>query len=448
MTNDRFAIRGGQVVTPSGITRMDIAIESGRIVAVGDTDGGPTVDASGLLIFPGMIDVHVHLLDPAEPDRETIETGTAAAAAAGVTTIVEHSHPTAVQCADAFRAKVDFLSRRALVDFGVGAHFPDDDLDAIPAMAAEGAAFIKVLTCGTPFTQSVSYGRLSEGMRRFSDLGIPFLIHAEDCSLVDTARERLVVEGRHDGALVREWRQPLAERAAASVVAMIAVETGAVTVLAHCTSAEIVDCVVAARVQGARMYAETCPQYFTFRADEVDRLGGLRKFTPPARASSPDDFAAMWSRVEGGGVDYFASDHAPASRETKQNDPIWSCPFGLPGLDTTFRFLLDAAARGNLSYGKVADLCSQAPARIYGLSPRKGAILPGADADLVMVDPTALETLQDEHIVSKAGWSPFSGREFHGRVVATYLRGKRVAADGKPLAGPGTGRFMPIRRGV
>ena len=449
MTDGRLTFRGGQVITPTGKVRADIAVEAGRIVDVGNIDfsEGHAVDAEGLMIFPGMIDVHVHLLDPAEPDRETIETGTAAAAVGGVTSIIEHSHPTAVHCAETFRTKVDFISRRAMVDFGVGAHFPNDDLNAIPALAAEGAAFIKVLTCGTPFTRSVPYGWLREGMRRFAGLAIPFLIHAEDASLVDAARERLAAEGRHDGAIVREWRHPLAERAAAAVVAMIAVETGAVTVLAHCTSAEIVDCVVDARAQGARIYAETCPQYFAFFADEVDRLGGLRKFTPPARAASQSDIEAMWDRVEGRGIDYFASDHAPASREQKQNDPVWTCPFGLPGLDTTFRFLLDAAARGRLSYEKVAELCAHAPARIYGLSPRKGAIVVGADADIVLVDPSAVETLSDDQIVSKAGWTPFSGQEFQGRIVATYLRGAQIAANGKPLAEPGSGRFLPVRRG-
>ena len=153
----------------------------------------------------------------------------------------------------------------------------------------------------------------------------------------------------------------------------------------------------------------------------------------------------MWEAVSSGEIDYIASDHAPSTRRQKLSGSIWDAPFGLPGIDTTLPVLLDGAAAGRISYERVAELYAEKPAQIYGLHPRKGSLMPGADADLVLVDPDATYEVRDEDIRSRAGWSPLAGRILKGRAVQTLLRGQVVAADGA-LVGERRGRFVHGRR--
>jgi dihydroorotase len=176
---------------------------------------------------------------------------------------------------------------------------------------------------------------------------------------------------------------------------------------------------------------------------EVLEHGAFRKFTPPARARSTEDLDAMWAAVAAGDVDLVSSDHAPATAEQKRDGSIWDVHFGLPGIDTTFPILLDGAHAGRLGYERVVAVYAEAPATTYGLFPRKGSLRPGADADVVLVDPEATWTVRDDDVLSKAGWSPFAGRTLTGRAVRTYLRGTLAAQDGRVVAEPGAGRFQP-----
>ncbi|MBM4314381.1 MAG: amidohydrolase family protein, partial [Deltaproteobacteria bacterium] len=369
---------------------------------------------------------------------------TAAAAAQGVTSLIEHSHCTAVHSGAEFRNKRDYLKNRSVVDFGIGAHFPTESVDHVGEAEQEGAAFIKVMTCTTHGIKGVATGELQEAMSRYGRTGIPFLIHAEDEGLTAAAERRLKATSRRDGGIIPEWRSRLAETVAAQSVATIAEATGALTVFAHCSHPDIFRVALTSRQRGARLWTEACPQYFALREDEVLAYGALRKFTPPNRIASDDDVKALWACI--GDNTYFASDHAPSTLAQKASGSIWTAPFGLPGLDTTFRFLLDAAARGRISYPTLVDLYSRRPAMLYGFYPRKGTLLPGSDGDIVLVDPDAEYEMTDGMVISRAGWTPYAGRTFRGRTVAVYLRGKKIAENGKCLAQPGTGEFMAARR--
>jgi dihydroorotase-like cyclic amidohydrolase len=284
--------------------------------------------------------------------------------------------------------------------------------------------------------------RLYEVLRRAAACGAVCLVHAEDESLCDAAERALHAAHREDGGVIPAWRNRAAELVALGNVAVLARVTGARTVAAHVSHPAAVAQLARERASGAPLQIESCPQYLTLREEEVLEHGAFRKFTPPARARDDADLAAMWAAVADGTVDYVSSDHAPATAAQKRDGSIWDVHFGLPGVDTTFSVLLDGAHAGRLSYERVVAAYAEAPARTYGLFPAKGSLRPGADADVVLVDPAERWTVSDADVHSKAGWSPYSGRTLTGRAVRTYLRGTLVADGGRVLAAPGTGRFV------
>jgi dihydroorotase (multifunctional complex type) len=435
-----LGIEGGDVVTSEGRRRAHVYVAGGKIEAVTDErhPARNVVDASGLLVMPGMIDAHVHFMDPADTSREDFPTGTAAAACAGVTSIVEHTHAAPVITADDLREKREYLRSRACVDFGLAAHAWPDRLDAIAGVWREGAAFVKAFTCtthGVPGFDAAHLHALFSELARRDAVG---LVHSEDESLTASAERRLHEEGRTDGGVIPAWRNREAELAALAVVRVLAEAASANVVAAHVSHAAGLDAALPLKI-------ETCPQYLTLLQDDVLEQGPLRKFTPPARARTPADLEAMWAALGDGRVTYVSSDHAPSTVEQKRAGSIWDVHFGLPGIDTTFSVLLDGAQAGRITYERIVALYSEAPARVYGLWPAKGRLEPGADADIALVDPTIEWVVDNDDIVSKAGWSPFAGRTLVGRAVRTYLRGILVAADRNLVAEPGAGRYLPGR---
>ena len=440
-----LGIEGGTVVGARGRRRANVYVSGGRVAAVtGELlPAGERMDAGGLLVLPGMIDAHVHFMDPGDAEREDFPTGTAAAAAAGVTTVIEHTHAHPVRSAEELEAKRAHLRTRARVDFGIGAHAWPDRLDDVEGVWRAGAAFIKAFTCTTHGVPGFQPGPLRDLFDRVAAAGAVCMVHCEDESLTAEAERALRGAERTDGGIVPGWRNRDAELTALGTASLLARRTGARMVAAHVSHPDALDIVARERALGARITVESCPQYFELLEGEVLEHGAFRKFTPPARARSRHDLDAMWHALAHGRIDYVSSDHAPSTREQKQAGSIWDVHFGLPGVDTTLPVLLNAAAAGRIGYERLAEAYAETPAAVYGLAPAKGQIAPGADADLVLVDPERRWTVRDADIRSRAGWSPFSGRELVGGGVRTYVRG-RLAYDGfDVVAEPGAGRFLP-----
>ena len=440
----QLAIRGATLVTPHGRRRASVYVQDGRIAAV-DAEhhaADQNVDADGLHLLPGCVDGHVHFQDPGDTTREDFLSGSSAAAVGGTTTVIEHTHSHPVRSAEFLRDKIQHVSRRSVIDFGLAAHAWPDQVGRHRALWESGVTFFKVFTCTTHGVPGFDAARLLGLFREVASFDGLCLVHCEDETITAEAERALRAAGRDDPAIVPEWRSREAEQVALSTMGLLARLTGVRAIAAHVSHAAAVE------LLNRSVWVETCPQYLYLYEDEVLDHAGFRKFTPPARLRSPAEADEMWRRVASGGVTHISTDHAPSTRAQKTGGSIWDVHFGLPGVETTLSLLLHAVSEGRLSLERVVELVSEAPARLYGLYPRKGSLEVGADADLVLVDLAAERRLDNSAVVSKAGWTPYAGRRVVGRPVMTFSRGVPVAQDGHPTGEPGRGRFLPGRGAV
>ena len=436
-------ITGALVVSPHGRFRATIAIDGGRVAGLltePSSRAGRTIDADGLVALPGMVDQHVHFMDPGDSAREDFIRGSSAAAAGGVTTVIEHTHSNPVLRSADLRGKAAHLASRSVVDFGLTAHVFPETIDELPELWEAGAAMLKAFTCTTHGVPGLLADDVLRLFRSVAAVNARVLVHCEDEHVTEDNEERLRAANRHDYGVISEWRSPEAEAIAVGTVALLARITGARVTVAHASQPSVVDLVGRERALGARLTIESCPQYFFLTADDVAEHGPTRKFTPPARPAPAGEL--MWERLARGEIDVISTDHAPSTLEQKLADDIWDCPFGLPGVETTLPMLLGAVATGRLSLERLVEVYSATPARLLGLHPRKGALQPGSDADIVLVDPTRERVLRDADIISKAGWTPFDGCRVTGVPVMTMVRGTVVYEDGEVAAEPGHGRLI------
>ncbi len=442
-----LAVEAGTVATPGGTFKADVYVQDGKILAVGnvyDVEAKQKIDAQGLLVMPGAVDGHVHMMDPGYTEREDFTTGTAAAAVGGATTVIEH-HRTEppVLNAKLFSKKRDYCNPKAVVDFAFMGGAVPDNLHELRGMWDQGAVAFKTFTCALHGVTPMPTGNLRELFRTLATFDGITLIHAEDDSILSVNEQMLRESGRTDYLTVSDWRSEDAEFLAISSAVILARQTGVRAIFAHVSLPTSLHIIRNARLEGVKVYAESCPQYFYLTRDDLAEKGPWLKFAPSVRSS--ESATQMWTELELGNINVLGTDHCPFPKAEKAAgiEDIWKAPYGIPGIETTVRLMLNGVNKGMVSLERVVQALCETPARLYGLYPRKGCLLPGSDADILLVDMGVRERLSNEQIVSKCGWTPFEGMEVQGKVVMTLLRGAVVAENGQPVGGPGYGQFIP-----
>jgi allantoinase len=428
----------GRFVLPGMAPRRAVAtIRDGRIAALARAGAGVAgddlLDYGDALVLPGAVDVHVHTRSAPE---EGIERCTRAAAAGGVTTVVDMPYDAQgpIQTPEAFAAKVADVGGEAHVDVALWATVPPrGPIEHVEELVSAGAAAFKLSTFETHPQRfpRIPDGQLLAAFERIAAAGGLAGVHAENDEIVRAGIEAECQAGNGGDPLAHaRSRPPVAEHEAVARCLELARDTGVRLHVCHLSTPRGVALVRAARASGVDVSAESCPHYLLLDESELVRRGGEAKINPPLRAQA----------LAIAGIDIVASDHVGWPAQRKRGEDIFALASGAPGVELIVALIHDAFGPTAL-----ARLVSERPARRFGLWPRKGAILPGADADLVVIDPQSSWMVDPAALVTPAGWSPYAGRTLRGRVIAAFSRGVQVW-DGERVTSPaGHGRFVAAR---
>jgi len=439
MSAEEFVLRGRRVLTPEGIRPAAVRIRSGRIVAVEPLDSGPagqSADAGEAVVMPGVVDTHVHVNEPGRTDWEGFETATRAAAAGGVTTIVDmplNSVPPTTSV-EALHAKAERAAGHCRVHMGFWGGAVPGNLGQLEPLRRAGVFGFKCFLApsGVDEFGHVGSEELARVLEVTGSLGTVLLVHAEDPL-------RLAAHGSGGArsyAAYLESRPPEAEIVAVERVAALCRKTGGRAHVLHVSSADAAEAIARAKAQGAPITAETCPHYLTFAAEEIGEGATEFKCAPPIRGGANRE--RLWKTLADGILELVASDHSPAPpalkcRESGNFAEAWG---GISSLELALAAVWSAAGERNHSLEDVAAWMCSGPARLAGLSGVKGAIAPGHDADLVLFAPEEEWAVDPARLEQRWKLTPYAGRRFKGRVKATYLKGEKIYERGEFLGSP------------
>ena len=441
-------VRGGTVVTPEGMRQADLAIEGGFIRAVEpEVPGGQEeIDARGLFVFPGLIDVHVHFNEPGHTEWEGAATGSRALAAGGGTLFFDmplNSIPCTVNARE-FDLKRSALEASSVTDFALWGGLVPGNVQEMEALAERGVVGFKAFLCHSGLDEFPRVDDLTlwEGLREAARLGLPVAVHAENHELIAALSRRMIEQGRQGIRDFLESRPVLAELEAIQRATLLAGEAGARLHVIHISSGRGVLLAAEARQRGVDVSTETCPHYLFFTGEDVERLGAVAKCAPPVRDRKEQD--NLWAELLGGNVDVIASDHSPSSPDRKAGE-FWRAWGGIAGVQSTLAVLLDQGYhRRGLPLERIASLVAAEPARRFRIADR-GRIVAGACADLVLVDLSATFTLKPQDLLQRHALSPYLGASFRGAVKRTIRRGETIFAEGKITAKGGGKLVRPVR---
>ena len=450
-----LVIKNGLVVTPCGSIVGGLAVRKGKILHVGTNDSLPkastALDAKGNYILPGLIDPHVHLGRAEESDFiSQFKTESACAAISGVTTFISFVRFGEIlqPRLPVYRKAIQIGNRTSFIDFKFSAYiFSEEQFQEIPRLIEEGITSCKLflnLTAEGAKKRSylpVDYGFVYRIMEVLTKAGPPAVLqaHCEQPDIIDMLAARLQAQGRNDFLAWAESRPSICETMQVFNLGLLAMERNCPVYIVHVSSQETIDIIRYLRQKGAKIYAETCPHYLTLTKDTP--LGVLARIEPPLRSQADIDY--LWQALADGTFDTIGSDHVPLMKKQKETDGIWKGTGGMGGIGTMLPIMMsEGVNKGRITIERLVQLTSENPARIWGIYPRKGTLSPGADADIIIVDPNKEWTVTAEGLRSCSDYSIYEGMKVKGKAIKTFVRGKLVAEDGNLVAKHPLGKYI------
>jgi len=458
MSGVDLVIQGGEIMTPGGKFQGAIGVEEGKIAFISNgwaPKAKKTIEIEGKIVVPGFIDTHVHFRDPGVTYKEDFATGSMAAAAGGITFVVDmpNTKPP-VNTAESFIKKLEVVRNKSLVDFAL--YGAGTKMDEIPAILDAGATGIKLFMvtdpkAGYPHDPELFTGDdgvLYDTLKRVKAEGSFCAIHPGNQEIFVHESKKCWAAGttRPKDFLAPYFGENfIADDTAISTIIILASSAKTPTHILHVRSEKGFKMAKMAKEAGERISIEVNPKYMLLTEKDMERLGPLS--TPYGLSEKAQNI--LWQCLNAGEVDVLASDHAPHTKEEMEPGwkDIWSIPFGNPQLDHVITVMLSRVHEGGTSLETLIRTYSEMPAKLLGIYPRKGVIQIGSDADLTIIDLEATGTLSDKEVYTKVGWSPYNGWKFSGRPVMTIVRGRVVMDQGRVRGEQGWGQFIPgVRR--
>lgn len=445
-------LRKGEIVTEQGTSRGDIAIKNGKIAEIAadiaGAAGDEEIDATGLHILPGLIDVHVHLNEPGRTEWEGIATGSQSLAAGGVTTFFDmplNSDPPTI-CREAFFRKKELADEKAMIDYGILGGLVPDNLENLHDLHECGAIGFKAFMSNSGIKEFSHVDDISllAGLKIISQLDSVAMLHAESQAITSYLGNEAVKAGRVSPRDYEASRPVISEIEAVEKAMAMAEVTKCKVHIVHASSSEVVKRVQQAKERGIDATVETCPHYLSLTVEDIEKWGAIAKCSPPVH--NKEAVESLWQAVFNQEVDMVASDHSPSSPELKEitkDKNIFTAWGGISSAQSTLNVLLEEGYwRRGLPLEAIVRLTAANPAKRFGIYPKKGKIAVGSDADFVIVDLNQSFVLKKEDLLYKHPVSPFIGKKFRGKILYTLLRGKKVFAEGKAISGNIQGQMV------
>jgi dihydropyrimidinase len=454
LTNKKtILIKDGKTVLGHSVTEQDILIQGEKIRAIGNLAGQKAdeeFDARGLLVFPGAVDTHVHFNDEFMNTTSVHDyySGTRAAAFGGVTSIVDFSNQiTGRPLIETIKIKKAEADGNALIDWGVHPVItnPSPEIyDEIPLIVEAGAPTIKCYMTYRSEGLMIEENDMRQILETLKMAGGMLMVHAEDNGLVEANVGRMIHEGLTKPIHHARSRPPEVEIRAIQNCIKLAKETCARIFIVHMATAAGVELVGEARGEGLEVIAETCTHYLIFTDSMLEREDGIKWIcSPPLRNKRIQD--RLWAGLRDGRISMVTSDDAAYSWEAKVYgaNRFDKCPNGIPGIEVRLPLLYsEGVAKGRLSLPRFVELISTHPALLFGLAPHKGTLNPGADADIVLFDPKARWTMNQENLHMAVDWSAYENIPITGKIIKVFSRGNLIIDGDKCLAKKGRGRYL------
>ena len=433
-----LVIKNGDLATPQGVFSADIVINDGKISAIGSSshlnlDAKETINAKNLLILPGLVDDHVHFREPGLGYKEDFETGSKAAAAGGVTTIMDmpNTNPP-LTTVERFNQKISLVKDRAYVDYGFYAAITEENPDQLVNLAQAGVIGYKLFMGETTgYIRCPNDGVLYKAFQNARKANRRVGAHAENDYILQQLKADLIANGRNDPRAHLDMRPAFAEAEAIQRGLILSEAAGNKFHIFHLSTLQGLELIKQAKIKGLPITTEVLVGHLLFTDEAYERLGNLIKLNPPIR--SPEHQDALWDGLKRGWIDNIATDHAPHSYEEKTASDVWKAAAGFIGVETALRLMLTQVNRGRLSIEQYVRAACENPARTWGLYPQKGAIHIGSDADLVLVNLHAKDTIEAARLHNKNPLNPYEGWQVQGIPVATILRGQVIMREGEIL---------------